>query len=65
MMAEDTVRYGAGGLPYVGNVGEKSTEAASTPVEKEDPQTKIKFEVTEDDTPLTDAEVVKKVTKGK
>ena len=63
-MAEDTVRYGAGRLPYVGNGGEKSTEAASTTVEKEDPQTKIKFEVTEDDTPLTDAEVVKKDSRG-
>jgi hypothetical protein len=35
------------------------------PVEEEDPQAKLKFEVTEDDTPLTEAEVVKKATKGK
>ena len=32
-MAEEVIRYGAGGVPYVGEVGEKSTEAAA-PVEE-------------------------------
>ena len=65
MMSEEVIRYGAGGFPYVGDVGPKSTEAVPAPVEEEDPQAKLKFEVTEDDTPLTEAEVVKKATKGK
>ncbi len=60
-MAEEVIRYGAGGKPYVGQVGEKSTEAA--PVEEvaevEEPKVEITFE--EDDSPLSDEEVVAKV----
>ena len=61
-MSEEVIRYGAGGVPYVGEVGEKSTEAAA-PVEEvaevEEPKVEVSFE--EDDTPLSDAEVVAKV----
>ena len=61
-MAEEVIRYGAGGVPYVGEVGEKSTEAAA-PVEEvaegEEPKVEMSFE--EDDTPLSDEEVVAKV----
>ena len=32
-MSEEVIRYGAGGKPYVGEVGPKSTEAAA-PVEE-------------------------------
>ena len=61
-MAEEVLRYGAGGKPYVGQVGEKSTEAPA-PVEEaevEEPQVEMSFE--EDDTPLSDEEVVAKAT---
>ena len=60
-MAEEVIRYGAGGMPYVGQVGEKSTEAPA-PVEEaevEEPKVEITFE--EDDSPLSDEEVVAKV----
>ena len=61
-MAEEVIRYGAGGMPYVVQVGEKST-AAPAPVEEaevEEPKVEVSFE--EDDTPLSDEEVVAKVT---
>ena len=61
-MAEEVIRYGAGGKPYVGQVGEKSTEAPAPVVEEvavEEPKVEISFE--EDDTPLSDEEVVAKV----
>ena len=60
-MAEEVLRYGAGGKPYVGQVGEKSTEAAPVEevVEVEEPKVEVKFE--EDDTPLSDEQVVAKV----
>ena len=65
-MAEEVIRYGAGGVPYIGQVGEKSTEAPA-PVEEaevEEPKVEVSFE--EDDTPLSDEEVVAKATgKGK
>ena len=63
-MAEEVIRYGAGGKPYVGEVGLKSTEAPASveEVEAEEPKVEVSFE--EDDTPLSDAEVVAKV-KGK
>ena len=60
-MAEEVIRYGAGGMPYVGQVGPKSTEAPA-PVEEaevEEPKVEVSFE--EDDTPLSDEEVVAKV----
>ena len=62
-MAEEVIRYGAGGKPYVGEVGEKSTEAAPAVeevAEVEEPKVEITFE--EDDSPLSDEEVVAKVT---
>ena len=60
-MSEEVIRYGAGGMPYVGQVGPKSTEAPA-PVEEaeaEEPKVEISFE--EDDSPLSDEEVVAKV----
>ena len=60
-MAEEVIRYGAGGVPYIGQVGEKSTEAPA-PVEEaevEEPKVEVTFE--EDDTPLSDEDVVAKV----
>ena len=65
-MSEEVIRYGAGGKPYVGEVGEKSTEAPAPveEVEVEEPKVEISFE--EDDSPLSDEDVVAKVTgKGK
>ena len=65
-MSEEVIRYGAGGKPYVGEVGPKSTEAPASveevEVEAEEPKVEVTFE--EDDTPLSDEEVVAKV-KGK
>ena len=60
-MSEEVIRYGAGGKPYVGEVGPKSTEAAAPveEVEAEEPKVEVTFE--EDDTPLSDADVVAKV----
>ena len=60
-MSEEVIRYGAGGKPYVGDVGPKSTEAPA-PVEEaevEEPKVEITFE--EDDAPLSDEDVVAKV----
>ena len=60
------IRYGAGGVPYVGREGPHSTEATPPPAEEtepESPQLSVVFE--EDDTPLTDEQVVEKATKGK
>ena len=60
-MSEEVIRYGAGGKPYVGDVGPKSTEAPAPveEVEAEEPKVEITFE--EDDAPLSDEEVVAKV----
>ena len=62
-MAEEVIRYGAGGKPYVGQVGEKSTEEAPAPeveeVAAEEPKVEISFE--EDDSQLSNEEVVAKV----
>ena len=62
-MSDEVIRYGAGGKPYVGQVGEKSTEAPALVAgesEVEAPKVEVSFE--EDDTPLSDEQVVKKVT---
>ena len=62
-MSEEVIRYGAGGKPYVGEGGIKSTEAPASveeEVEVEEPKVEISFE--EDDSPLSDEEVVAKVT---
>ena len=61
-MAEEVIRYGAGGMPYVGQVGEKSTEAAPVEVEAEVEEPKVEISFEEDDSPLSDAEVVAKAT---
>ena len=62
-MSEEVIRYGAGGKPYVGDVGPKSTEAPAPVVEEEvaaeEPTVEVTFQ--EDDTPLSDEEVVAKV----
>ena len=61
-MSEEVIRYGAGGKPYVGEVGEKSTEAPAPVAEEaevEEPKVELSFE--EDDTPLSDEDVVAKV----
>ena len=60
-MAEEVIRYGAGGVPYVGQVGEKSTEAPAPVVEEEVEEPKVEVSFEEDDTPLSDEEVVAKV----
>jgi len=67
----EEVRYGAGGVPYVGGSSIPAPEpkgeyaaavepAASVEVQPEEP--KVTVTVTEDDRPLTDEQVVKKVT---
>lgn len=57
----DVIRYGAGGKPYVGQVGPKSTEAMPEEVEEKEPEVpKVEVDVQEDDTPLTDEQVVTK-----
>ena len=60
-MSEEVISYGAGGTPYVGEVGEKSTDAppVAEEVEAEEPKVEVTFE--EDDTPLSDEDVVAKV----
>ena len=63
-MTEEVMRYGAGGVPYVG--GQQTTKAPESKTEEvveetvEEPQ--VTVTVTEDDRPLTDEQVVKKVT---
>ena len=55
----DEIKYGAGGVPYVGPGGTPAPAAApvveETPVEPE-----VTVAVIEDDTPLTDEQVVNK-----
>ncbi len=55
----DQIRYGAGGLPYVGPGG--TPALAPEPVVEETPEEpEVTVTVIEDDTPLTDEEVVTK-----
>ena len=55
----DQIRYGAGGVPYVGPGGE--APAPPAPEEKnEQPNVELSFE--EDDTPLSDEQVIEKAT---
>ena len=63
-MSEEVIRYGAGGKPYVGLVGEKSTESPAPVEEAEVEEPKVELSFQEDDTPLSDEQVVAKV-KGK
>ena len=64
-MVKEVIRYGAGGAPYQGNVGPHSTEAPVPIPEKTPEPVKVEVKIEEDDTPLTDAQVVKKATGGK
>ena len=50
----DVIRYGAGGKPYKGVVGDQSTEASSAPAEEPVEEPKVEVVFTEDDTPLSD-----------
>jgi hypothetical protein len=61
----DVIRYGAGGKPYVGQVGPKSTEAVPAVEEEKELDLKIDIQIEEDDTPLTEEQVVKKAKGGK
>tara|TARA_B100001750_G_scaffold245452_1_gene265117 strand:+ start:254 stop:460 length:207 start_codon:yes stop_codon:yes gene_type:complete len=66
MAEEEVIRYGAGGRPYRGNVGPHSIEAEPLVVVEEEPEeVKVEIRVEEDDTPLTDDEVVTKAKGGK
>ena len=57
-MADEPIRYGAGGAIYVGPGGTPAPEPEV--VEEKTPETKVTVEVIEDDTPLTEDEVVEK-----
>ena len=61
-MTEEVIRYGAGGLPYKGNVGQQGTQEAPTPEPEPTPEPKVEVEIIEDDTPLTDEQVIEKVS---
>ena len=61
-MTEEVIRYGAGGMPYKGNVGKQSTQEAPIPEPEEAPEPKVEVEIIEDDTPLSDEQVVEKVS---
>jgi len=61
-MSDEVIRYGAGGRPYVGQVGPKSTEAPAPVEEAEVEQSQVELSFQEDDTPLSDEQVVEKVT---
>ncbi len=63
-MSEEVIRYGAGGAAYKGNVGPHSVDVEPTPEEEKEPEVKVSVEVQEDDSPLTDADVAKKVKGG-
>ena len=55
----DEIKYGAGGVPYVGSGG--TPAPASVPVVEETPEEpEVTVAVIEDDTPLTDEQVVDK-----
>jgi len=59
-MAEEVIRYGGGGLPYKGNVGPQGTQEAPVPEPEIELEPEVKVEVIEDDTPLTEDEVIEK-----
>ena len=58
----DEIKYGAGGVPYVGPGGTPAPApepvVEKTPEEPEEPE--VSVAVIEDDTPLTDEQVVNK-----
>ena len=45
------IRYGAGGVPYVGDVGEQGEAPAAPEAEEEKPAPEVKVEVTETEKP--------------
>ena len=57
-MADTPIRYGAGGAIYVGPGG--TPAPAPEVVEEKTPEPKVTVEVIEDDTPLSDEQVIKK-----
>ena len=59
-MAEEVIRYGGGGLPYKGNSGPQGTQEAPTPEPEIELEPEVSVEVIEDDTPLSDEQVIKK-----
>ena len=59
-MNEEPIRYGAGGVPYKPK-GVPASEPV-VPVELEIEEPAVVVSVTEDDRPLTDEQVIKKVT---
>ena len=59
-MAEEVIRYGAGGLPYKGSVGPQGTQEAPVPEPEIELEPEVTVEVIEDDTPLSDEQVVEK-----
>ena len=59
-MAEEVIRYGGGGLPYKGNSGPQGTQEAPVPEPEIELEPEVTVEVIEDDTPLSDEQVVKK-----
>jgi hypothetical protein len=62
-MAEEVIRYGAGGVPYVGGQTTKVPESKTEEVvEKVVEEPQVTVTVTEDDRPLTDEQVINKVT---
>ena len=66
MSDEEVIRYGAGGKPYKGNVGQQSTDVEPTPEDEpqvEEPQVSMDF--VEDDTPVTDEDLKEKTKGGK
>jgi hypothetical protein len=60
----EVIRYGAGGKPYRGKVGLHSTDVEATPVEPKVETAQVEMNFVEDDTPLSDEQVITK-TKGK
>jgi len=65
-MAEEIIRFGAGGVPYKGQVGPHSDEAEITPPQPEaEEEKKVDMAFEEDDTPVTDEELADKTGKGK
>ena len=59
----DEIRYGAGGIPYVGSGGTQAPAPAPVVVEEKPEEPVVTVEVIEDDTPLDD-EAVQKKAKG-
>ena len=59
-MAEEVIRYGAGGMPYKGAQGPQSTVEAPVEEVEAPKEPTVTVEVIEDDTPLTEDEVIEK-----